>query len=107
MSTHNFPILKNDRILRAARGEKVDKLPIWIMRQAGRYLPEFTEFRKQHTFFEICQTPRLACEVSLMPIKRYDLDAAIIFSDILVIPQALGMIVEMRPGVVRCNQNIL
>ncbi|KAG5893080.1 hypothetical protein JTB14_029476 [Gonioctena quinquepunctata] len=99
MSTHNFPVLKNDRILKAARGEKPDKLPIWIMRQAGRYLPEFMEFRKQHSFFDICQTPSLACEVTLMPIRRYDLDAAIIFSDILVIPQALGMTVEMRPGV--------
>lgn len=99
MSRHNFPVLKNDRILKAARGEKPDKLPIWIMRQAGRYLPEFQEFRKQHSFFEICQAPDLACEVTLMPIRRYDLDAAIIFSDILVIPQALGLIVEMRPGV--------
>ncbi|CAG9855105.1 unnamed protein product [Phyllotreta striolata] len=94
-----FPDLKNDRILKVARGEKPDKLPIWIMRQAGRYLPEFMEFREQHSFFEICQTPELACEVTLMPIRRYDLDAAIIFSDILVIPQALGMTVEMRPGV--------
>lgn len=58
------------------------------------------EFRKNHTFFEICQTPELACEVTLMPIRRYDLDAAIIFSDILVIPQALGMTVEMKAGVV-------
>lgn len=99
MSTQNFPVLKNDRILKAARGETPDKLPIWIMRQAGRYLPEFLEFRKQHSFFEICQTPDLACEVTLMPIRRYDLDAAIIFSDILVIPQALGMNVEMRAGV--------
>lgn len=62
---------------------------------------EFMEFRKQHSFFEICQTPELACEVTLMPIKRYDLDASIIFSDILVIPQALGMTVEMKAGVVR------
>ncbi|XP_050519578.1 uroporphyrinogen decarboxylase [Diabrotica virgifera virgifera] len=98
MESHNFPHLKNSRILQAARGEKPDKLPIWIMRQAGRYLPEFMAFRKEHSFFEICQTPELACEVTLMPIKRFDLDAAIIFSDILVIPQALGMTVEMHPG---------
>lgn len=58
------------------------------------------KFREKHTFFEICQTPALACEVTLMPTRRFDLDAAIIFSDILVIPQALGMTVEMRPGVV-------
>lgn len=63
---------------------------------------EFQKLREKHSFFEICQTPTLACEVTLMPIQRYDLDAAIIFSDILVIPQALGMEVQMRPGVV-CN----
>ncbi|XP_069703324.1 uroporphyrinogen decarboxylase [Periplaneta americana] len=94
-----FPVLKNDRLLRAARGEDVDKVPIWIMRQAGRYLPEFRELRSKYDFFTICQTPELAAEVSLQPIRRFDLDACIIFSDILVIPQALGMTVEMRPGV--------
>ena len=71
------------------------------MRQAGRYLPEFQAVRKEHDFFTICQTPELACEITLQPIRRYPLDAAIIFSDILVVPQALGMTVEMRPGVVR------
>ncbi|XP_050314284.1 uroporphyrinogen decarboxylase [Anthonomus grandis grandis] len=95
----NFPALQNDRILKAARGQKPDKIPVWVMRQAGRYLPEFQEFRKQHSFFEICQNPEYACEVTLMPLKRYDLDAAIIFSDILVIPQALGMEVLMKAGV--------
>lgn len=94
-----FPVLKNDRILRAARGHDVDRVPIWIMRQAGRYLPEFRELRSKHDFFSICQTPELAAEASLQPIRRFDLDACIIFSDILVIPQALGMTVEMRPGV--------
>jgi len=110
--------LKNDRLLRAARGEEVDKIPVWVMRQAGRYLPgntshniwsfcllifilEFREFRSKHDFFTICQNPEFAAEVTLQPIRRYELDAAIIFSDILVIPQALGMVVEMRPGVVR------
>ncbi|KAF5274691.1 hypothetical protein FQA39_LY07082 [Lamprigera yunnana] len=87
--------LKNDRILKAIRGEVPDKLPIWIMRQAGRYLPEFKKIRKEFKFFEICQEPYLACNVTLMPIQRYELDAAIIFSDILVIPQALKMTVEM------------
>jgi len=95
----NFPPLKNDRLLKAARGEKPDKLPVWIMRQAGRFLPEFQEYRAKHSFFEICQTPEQACEVTLMPLRRFDLDASIIFSDILVIPQALGLKVEMRPGV--------
>ena len=91
--------MKNDRILKAARGEPVDKVPVWVMRQAGRYLPEFRKLREDHDFFTMCQTPQLACEVTLQPIKRFDLDAAIIFSDILVIPQALGMEVLMKPGV--------
>lgn len=95
----NFPILKNDRLLRAAKGEEVDRIPVWVMRQAGRYLPEFRELRSKHDFFTICQTPTLAAEITLQPIDRFDLDAAIIFSDILVIPQALGMTVEMKPGV--------
>lgn len=93
-----FPTLVNDNILRAARGETVDRVPVWIMRQAGRYLPEFREFRKQHDFFEICQTPEYACEITLQPIRRFDLDASIIFSDILVIPQAMDMEVKMEPG---------
>ncbi|XP_050323013.1 uroporphyrinogen decarboxylase isoform X1 [Bactrocera neohumeralis] len=99
VAEHNFPILKNDNLLRAARGEAVDRVPVWVMRQAGRYLPEFQEVRKQHDFFTICRTPELACEVTMQPLRRFDLDASIIFSDILVIPQALGMTVEMHPGV--------
>lgn len=97
LAKQDFPPMKNTRILQAARGEIPDKLPIWIMRQAGRYLPEFQALRKEHSFFKICQTPKLACEATLLPIRRYDLDAAIIFSDILVIPQALGMEVLMVP----------
>ena len=69
------------------------------MRQAGRYLPEFREVRVEHEFFKVCQTPELACEITLQPIRRFPLDAAIIFSDILVVPQALGMTVQMKPGV--------
>ncbi|VDN99854.1 unnamed protein product [Rodentolepis nana] len=95
----NFPVLKNDIILRVCKGLPVPHAPVWIMRQAGRYLPEFREVRKQHTFFEICRTPELACEITLQPIKRFNLDAAIIFSDILVVPQALGMEVTMEPGI--------
>lgn len=94
----NFPPLKNDLVLRAARGEYTERTPVWIMRQAGRYLPEFREFRTHHDFFTICQTPQYACEVTLQPIRRFDFDASIIFSDILVVPQALGMTVEMVPG---------
>ena len=77
----------------------MDKVPVWVMRQAGRYLPEFRKLREDHDFFTMCQTPSLACEVTLQPLQRYDLDAAIIFSDILVVPQALGMEVLMKPGV--------
>jgi len=96
---HNFPILQNDLLLRAARGEPVERAPVWVMRQAGRYLPEFRAVRVETDFFTVCQTPELACEITLQPIRRFPLDAAIIFSDILVIPQALGMVVEMKPGV--------
>ncbi|EDO36098.1 predicted protein [Nematostella vectensis] len=96
----DFPALQNDRILRAAKGESVDRVPVWVMRQAGRYLPEFRKFKEENgaDFFKIVQTPEMACELTLQPIRRYDLDAAIIFSDILVIPQVLGMTVEMVPG---------
>ncbi|KAF2345861.1 Uroporphyrinogen decarboxylase (URO-D) [Trinorchestia longiramus] len=88
----------NHRLLKAARGEEVDKVPVWVMRQAGRYLPEFREERSKADFFTMCQTPELACKVTLQPIERFPLDAAIIFSDILVVPQALGMEVIMKPG---------
>jgi len=100
MTSKEFPALQNDLILRAAKGEATDRAPVWIMRQAGRYLPEFRAVRKEHEFFEICRTPELACEVTLQPIRRYAglLDASIIFSDILVIPQAMGMEVLMAPG---------
>ena len=100
MTQMEFPPLKNDLILKAAKGESIEQVPVWIMRQAGRYLPEFQEVRSKHDFFSVCQTPALACEVTLQPIKRFDLDASIIFSDILVIPQAMGLTVEMVPGVV-------
>ncbi|CAF3524393.1 unnamed protein product [Rotaria sp. Silwood1] len=90
-----FPPLKNNLILRACRGEQVERVPIWIMRQAGRYLPEYLSIRSQHSFFDVCRTPSICCEVTLQPLRRFDLDAAIIFSDILVVPQALGMQVDM------------
>ncbi|PKI84163.1 hypothetical protein MVES1_002134 [Malassezia vespertilionis] len=92
--------LRNDLILRAARGEKTERTPVWVMRQAGRYLPEFRKIREKHEFFECCRDPEIASEITLQPILRYEglLDAAIIFSDILVIPQAMGMEVEMVPG---------
>ncbi|CEH16832.1 uroporphyrinogen decarboxylase [Ceraceosorus bombacis] len=94
------PGLKNDLIIRAARGEETERAPVWVMRQAGRYLPEFRALREKHEFFECCRTPELAAEITLQPIRRYSglLDAAIIFSDILVIPQAMGLQVEMLPA---------
>ncbi|KAL1860849.1 Uroporphyrinogen decarboxylase in heme biosynthesis [Paecilomyces lecythidis] len=93
----NFEPLKNDLLLRAARGEQVERPPIWVMRQAGRYLPEYHEAKGNRDFFECCRTPEIASTLTLQPIERYAglIDAAIIFSDILVIPQAMGMTVEM------------
>ncbi|KAJ2783216.1 Uroporphyrinogen decarboxylase in heme biosynthesis [Coemansia javaensis] len=95
-----MPALQNDLYLRAARGERTERAPVWCMRQAGRYLPEFRAVRVENDFFNVCRSPALATEVTMQPIRRYAglLDAAIIFSDILVIPQAMGMRVDMVPG---------
>ncbi|KAL4816124.1 Uroporphyrinogen decarboxylase [Aspergillus spinulosporus] len=92
-----FAPLKNDLLLRAARGEKVHRPPIWVMRQAGRYLPEYHEAKGNRDFFECCRDPEIASTITIQPVDRYEglIDAAIIFSDILVIPQAMGMTVEM------------
>ncbi|KAJ2413964.1 Uroporphyrinogen decarboxylase in heme biosynthesis [Coemansia sp. IMI 209128] len=98
--TTTFPALKNDLYLRAARGEETERAPVWCMRQAGRYLPEFRAIRVENEFFRVCRAPALATEVTLQPLRRYAglLDAAIIFSDILVIPQAMGLEVQMVAG---------
>nr|QHH26530.1 uroporphyrinogen decarboxylase [Euglena longa] len=93
-----FPSLQNDNVLRAIRGQSPDRIPVWVMRQAGRYLPEYLEYTKEKEFFSRCQNPEVACHLTLQPFERYDLDAAIIFSDILVVPQALGMEVKMVKG---------
>lgn len=90
---------KNDLLLRALRGEEVSRPPVWMMRQAGRYLPEFMELKDKYDFFTRCQTPEMAAEITMQPVRRFPIDAAIIFSDILVIPQAMGLPFEMRPGV--------
>ncbi len=87
-----FPKLKNDRYIRALLKQPVDTTPVWIMRQAGRYLPEYRATRKQAgSFLDLCQNPELACEVTLQPLRRFNLDAAILFSDILTIPDAMGL----------------
>jgi len=84
--------LKNDRLLRALLREPVDVTPVWMMRQAGRYLPEYKATRqKAGNFMDLCQNPELACEVTLQPLERFPLDAAILFSDILTIPDAMGL----------------
>ena len=88
--------LKNDLILRAARGEIVERTPVWLMRQAGRILPEYREVRKKlKGFKELVETPEFACEVTIQPVDILDVDAAIIFSDILVIPEAMGLSYQM------------
>ena len=90
--------LKNDLLLRALRKDTVERPPVWMMRQAGRYLPDYIKLRDKYNFFTRVQTPELACEITLQPVDQVGVDAAIIFSDILVIPQAMGMEVLMEEG---------
>ena len=90
--------LQNDLLLRALRREKVDRPPVWMMRQAGRYLPDYIRLRDKYDFFTRVQTPELAAEITLQPVDQVGVDAAIIFSDILVIPQAMGVEVLMEEG---------
>lgn len=91
--------LKNDRLIRALKRQSVDRTPIWIMRQAGRYLPEYRAVReKMGSFMNLMQNPQAACEVTLQPIQRFDLDAAILFSDILTIPHAMNLGLSFMAG---------
>jgi uroporphyrinogen decarboxylase len=90
--------LKNDLLLKALRGEKVERPPVWMMRQAGRYLPDYIKLREKYDFFTRVRTPELACEITLQPVDQIGVDAAIIFSDILVIPQAMGVDVLLEDG---------
>ncbi|HRN58150.1 MAG TPA: uroporphyrinogen decarboxylase [Agriterribacter sp.] len=87
--------MKNDLILKALEGKPVERPPVWMMRQAGRYLPQYMKLREKYGFFERCQTPELACAITLQPVDIIGVDAAILFSDILVVPQAMGLEVQL------------
>ena len=87
--------MNNDLLLRTLREEQTERPPVWMMRQAGRYLPEYMVLREKYGFFERCQTPELACEITLQPVDIIGVDAAILFSDILVVPQAMGLEVQL------------
>ena len=91
--------MKNELLLKALKGQPLERPPVWMMRQAGRYLPDFMKLKKKYDFFTRCQTPELATEITLMPIDQVGVDAAIIFSDILVVLQAMNIEVEMRDGI--------
>ena len=107
--------LKNDSYIRALLKQSVERTPVWMMRQAGRYLPEYRELRqKAGDFMSVCTNPELACEVTLQPLRRFDLDAAILFSDILTIPDAMGCGLYFESGEgprfkkpIECQQDVL
>ena len=92
-------MIKNDLFLRALNNESVERPPVWMMRQAGRYLPEFRAIRDKYDFFTRCKTPELAAEITVQPIRIVKPDAAILFSDILVVPQAMGIDVELKENI--------
>ena len=92
-------MIKNDLFLRALKGETVERPPVWMMRQAGRYLPEFRAIRDKYDFFTRCETPELAAEITVQPIRIVKPDAAILFSDILVIPRAMGIHVDLKDNI--------
>jgi uroporphyrinogen decarboxylase len=90
---------RRDRLVRALRGEPVDAVPVWLMRQAGRHLPGYRELRARHSILEIARTPSLAAEVTLEPLERFDLDAAVVFADITIPFFGLGVEFTIDPGV--------
>jgi uroporphyrinogen decarboxylase len=94
-----YEYAKNDLFLKALQGATLDRPPVWMMRQAGRYLPDFMKLKAKYDFFTRCQTPELAAEITVMPIDQIGTDAAILFSDILVVPQAMGVDVQMKPDI--------
>src|SRR5436305_15125833 len=106
-------MLKNDLLIKALRGERTERTPVWMMRQAGRYLPDYRVLRDKFDFFTRVQTPELATAITLQPVDQIGVDAAILFSDILVVPQAMGLEVLMEeckgpslPKVIRTQEDI-